>query len=211
MGEDTSFAFPILLISFSALLGLNADRLGRLVWPGRLLAVASYLTLVLGLVPIVLSLYFGASAGAAVWGFHILGVFAYLRMLRARLGQTDHARRLMYVYGSVLVLLSVISWVSAFALASRRGVDLTGRAACVLRPEGGQYSGKFHSVWDMRLASFASFMTQVDNSAPFLFHAVLLAPGAEPSHYSWSKRHLRFEPIEGDPVQQWGLPEACPG
>lgn len=198
---------PLVLATLTLLVQLGTARVQHRLWPERLLNICSVF-LVLTMVPFgLLGFYFSIDAAVEISLFWLLGSFSYVRLvvgiLRAQRGETSRA----VVYAGVLTSLAVWSWFSAFALYAHRGVDLEGRFSCILKPVGDKYSEGFNSVWDMRLPVFASFMhSEHDNF--YLFHAVMFVPGHVPEHYNWSKRHLRFEPI--DPADQDAfLPRIC--
>lgn len=202
------YAWPIALLALVALVQLGAKRVAHRRWPEHLLNLCSVLLVLKTILFLLLDLFFKADASLEIWLFRNLGALAYVRLLLATLRAQRGVSIRPMVYAAFLGSLAIWSWLSAFALNAHRGVDLERRMSCILKPVGYGYSEEFDSVWDMRLPVFASYMNyEVDSF--YLFHAVLFVPGGTPEHYNWSKRHLRFEPI--DPANQDAfLPQACP-
>ncbi|MQY43309.1 hypothetical protein GG681_11710 [Epibacterium sp. SM1969] len=205
---DHGYAFPIALPALAVLVQLGASRVAHRRWPELLLNLCSVLLLLKTILFVLLGLVFKIEAGLEVWLFLDVGALAYVRLLvgilRAQHGQGSRT----VVYAAILGSLAIWSWLSAFALNAHRGVDLEGRMSCILKPIGFEYSEELDSLWDMRLPILASFWNSTVDDFE-LFHAVLFVPGGTPEHYNWSKRHLRFEPI--DPANQDAfLPQACP-
>lgn len=200
-------AIPIALLALVALVQLGAKHVTNRRWPERLLNICTALLVLKTIFFLLLSLVFETAAAREIWLFWNLGALAYVRLLveilRAQRGVSSRP----VVYAAFLGSLAIWSWLSAFAFYAHRGVDLEGRVSCTLKPIEFEYSVRFNSLWDMRLPVFASYMGSKEEL--YLFHAVLFVPDGEPKHYNWSKRYLRFEPI--DPAGQDAfLPEFCP-
>ncbi len=202
--DPVAFAFLAL-----AIWALNdPNRFAALAWPSKSLMVLSNVSLTLMCCTALISSLDPSPAVFAIAAIWLLGAFAYFKLLINAASDDSSAPVRVYFFAGVLALLSVWSWGSALALYSHRGVDLEDRPACILKPNELAYSEHFSSVWDMRMSSFASTWDTVTGDF-LLFHAVLLIPGEDPAHYNWSKRYLRFEPI--DPANQDAfLPTHCP-
>ena len=188
----TGLASSVVLLLVAVLI-VRPDAAGK-TRVFKLLVFAAFGVLIAGVVAWVFVSGTGTRAEAAITLFVAAGLAAFVRMCAnvvARrtdlLGGTGKA-------GLVLVLLAAWSWTHALAMYVHRGVSVDQEAACIIAPVGADYTKLVTRLVDMRLPLVVS--TARTKSHTWAYHAVLVVPENEPSHYNWSKLTLRFEPLD---------------
>ncbi|SEG08149.1 hypothetical protein SAMN04488045_1772 [Thalassococcus halodurans] len=175
-------------------------------WAFKLLFFLAFGVLIGGAIAAFLVSGAGTRAEAAIVLFVAAGLAAFVRMCANVV-----ARRTEFLGGTgkaglVLVLLAAWSWAHAFAMYTHRGVAVDLEAACIIAPVGTDYTKLLTRLADMRLPFIVS--TAKSRSHIWAYHAILVAPDNEPSHYNWSKLKMRFEPL--DLQRNPYLPKECP-
>lgn len=177
--------------------------------PGRVGHWVAVTGLVVGAVAALLAGGIGTSGDVALTLFFAAGGAAFVALMSTVLRHAGSATWRLGWGGMLLVGLAAWSWVSAFSMDSQRGVEAVSPAACILLPSGHlTYDTQITSVWQMRLADFASTATGPTGTTILNYHAILVSPGNNPDLYNWSKLWLRFEPLSR--VLNQPFPQTCP-
>ena len=185
----------------------RSERGGRLLMRRACLALA-VLALISGLCFAFAARAVGTPVDGGLALFHTIGWSAYFYWIASLSRPSKSAIESIGRGGGVLLALAAWSWMSALSMHSHRGaVGNTGNA-CILVSVSPIDERPLSSFWRMRLPEVASSVTGPTGSTILYYHAVLVVPDGTPSLYNWSKKRMRFEPL--DRTRNPYLPEECP-
>ena len=200
----TGLAASVVLL-LVAVLSVQPDAAGR-TRAFKPLVFAGVGVVIAGVVAAVFVSGTGTRAEAAITLFVVAGLAAFVRMCANVVGRRTDFLGGTGKAGLVLDLLAAWSWTHAFAMYAHRGVSVDQDTACIIAPVGTDYTKQVTRLVDMRLPFVVS--TVRTKSHTWAYHAILVVPENEPSHYNWSKLKMRFEPL--DLQRNPYLPKECP-
>lgn len=213
---------PLLLVWITAWLPRTPDlptfalaalslTLPWLAWRGSPRPKTARLLGILALLPLLACALLAASAflsGPTPYGTLILFTCANLSAYTLLLARLLTAQKNLALPTTLLIALTLWSWGAALAMATHRGAAPTEAPTCILTatsPAPDSYTRPLTSLWDMRLPAFHA---EPGRKLQFTYHALLIVEGPTPAVYNWSKRNLRFDPLDlsRNPYQ----PTRCP-
>jgi hypothetical protein len=186
---------------------LAQKPLGERGWPAKATSALAVVVLIGGLVFILMRVSEKTSVDAGITFFFVLGGMGYLFLVRTILDPRQSPKRYRGTGLVVLSLLAIWSWASAIGMYFHRGTDRYTNEVCILVPNPVEYDTELTSIWKMRLPQIAAARVRPWGSYLYEYHAILVVDGRT-DQYNWSKKWLRFEPI--DPVRSPYLPKNCP-
>lgn len=177
--------------------------------PSDLLASLALMVASFGALFAVLVGAIGTSGEMAVLLFKVCGWVGFLLLLSSALGPAERGPAMPRIGETLLLALALLSWGSAFSMHSHRGATVAAGKACILIPSGmARYGTELTSLWSMRFPDVLSHATGPTGTVILNYHAILLIEGAPQLLYNWSKKAMRFVPLE-QAKNPW-LPQTCP-
>lgn len=177
---------------------------------GSLLAlkVLGFAFMIFGGVYALLAYALSTPAAGYLVAYNVIGWVALAMALAGWFGSCWINSRRFWGGCLILVALATWSWVSSTRMKLHVGADGDTSAYCIMVPISYFKYAPISSLWDMRLPGFASTWTGPTGTTILEYHAVLIGPDAAATVYNWSKRSMRFEPL--DKKRNPSLPKSCP-